>query len=42
MGRPYTVFEWLAGRSLERHIAERAGGTSIGEALVILGRRDAE
>ncbi len=33
---PYTVFEWLAGRSLERHIAERAGGSSIGEALVIL------
>lgn len=32
---PYTVFEWLAGRSLERHIAERGGG-SIGEALVIL------
>jgi formylglycine-generating enzyme required for sulfatase activity/serine/threonine protein kinase len=33
---PYTIFEWLAGRSLERHIAERAGGSSIGEALVIL------
>ena len=33
---PYTVFEWLAGRSLERHIAERAGASSIGEALVIL------
>lgn len=38
---PYTVFEWLAGRSLERHIAERGarsdgGGASIGEALVIL------
>ena len=33
---PYTIFEWLAGRSLERHIAERGGGASIGEALVIL------
>lgn len=33
---PYTVFEWLAGRSLERHIAERAGPGSIGEALIIL------
>ena len=33
---PYTIFEWLAGRSLERHIAEHAGGSSIGEALVIL------
>jgi formylglycine-generating enzyme required for sulfatase activity len=33
---PYTVFEWLAGRSLERHIAENPGGASIGEALVIL------
>jgi serine/threonine-protein kinase len=33
---PYTVFEWLAGRSLERHLGERSGGGSIGEALVIL------
>jgi formylglycine-generating enzyme required for sulfatase activity/serine/threonine protein kinase len=34
---PYTIFEWLAGRSLERHIAERAEhGSSISEALVIL------
>ena len=33
---PYTIFEWLAGRSLERYIVERTGGSSIGEALVIL------
>jgi serine/threonine-protein kinase len=33
---PYTIFEWLAGRSLERHIAERGGPGSIGEALIIL------
>ena len=33
---PFTVFEWLAGRSLERHLAERSGGASIGEALMIL------
>ena len=34
---PYTIYEWLAGRSLERHIAERAQqSSSIGEALVIL------
>jgi len=34
---PYTVFEWLAGRSLERYLGERGpGGGSIGEALVIL------
>lgn len=33
---PYTVFEWLAGRSLERHIADRDRGGSISEALVIL------
>ena len=33
---PYTIFEWLAGRSLERHLAERASGGSISEALVLL------
>ncbi|MBX3188054.1 MAG: SUMF1/EgtB/PvdO family nonheme iron enzyme [Labilithrix sp.] len=34
---PFTVFEWLAGHSLERHIEERkGGGASIGEALIIL------
>ena len=33
---PYTIFEWLAGRSLERHLAERPGGGSISEALVLL------
>ena len=33
---PYTIFEWLAGRSLERHLTERASGGSIGEALVLL------
>jgi serine/threonine-protein kinase len=33
---PFCVFEWLAGRSLERDLAGRAGGSSIGEALVIL------
>ena len=33
---PYTIFEWLAGRSLERHLAERASSGSISEALVLL------
>lgn len=34
---PFTVFEWLAGRSFERHLAERGPGTSsIGEAIAIL------
>jgi formylglycine-generating enzyme required for sulfatase activity len=33
---PYTIFEWLAGRSLERHLAERPGGGSISEAIVLL------
>jgi len=33
---PYTIFEWLAGRSLERHIAEHVGGGSISEALITL------
>ena len=33
---PYTVFEWLAGRSLARHLRERAGGGSISETLMIL------
>ncbi len=33
---PYTIFEWLAGRSLERHLAERASSGSISDALVLL------
>lgn len=34
---PYCVFEWLAGRSLERHLAERANQTSsLSEAMVLL------
>jgi serine/threonine-protein kinase len=34
---PFCVFEWLEGKSLEEHMAERAGASqSLGEALAIL------
>jgi serine/threonine protein kinase len=33
---PFCVFEWLAGRSLERDLRDRKSGLSIGEAIVIL------
>lgn len=34
---PYLLFEWLEGRSLERHLRERKGEPqSIGEAMAIL------
>jgi len=34
---PYSVFEWLEGKSLEQHIVERAGAVlSVSEALAIL------
>lgn len=33
---PFTVFEWLEGKSLEQHIKDRAALPSVSEALAIL------